>query len=1178
VANSHFRDGDVMSGVIIFDAELKEERDYWLKRLAGITVPTRMLDPDRHTVGDRHPVCDVPPLPADIGKYRLRRRLDHRFDTALTTQMHRLTAASPFLLYALLVSALKVCLSRYTGAAEVVVASPPLAEYSQANALVIVGEVRCGESFRELLLRVRQGLIDAYAHQRYPYHRLLNEAGVMSDETGDGENMESAALFDVAAELEGFHGRLAEAEESLRLRFKEETLESEMRERDASESRALSVSVDYDERRYSHHFIMRFIIHFEKTLRMAVADAGQLVDDLEMLSAEERRLLLAEWNQTERPYPRNRRIHDLFTEQAERTPERVALISEGQRVSYRELNRRTNHLAHYLQRLGVGPEVVVGLCLKRSVEMIVAVIGALKAGGAYLPLDPEYPPERLGHMLNDIRVGVVVTQQVLKARLPDHRGETVCLDEEWEMIGRESESEPQSEGGAENLAYVIYTSGSTGRPKGVMVAHEGVCNLMEVEKNVFRLGDQSRVLQFASLSFDASVWEIFSTLAAGGSLCLYRQESLIPGSDLVRVLREDQVTTVTLPPTVLAVLGEEELFHLQTIIAAGEACPADLIEKCGRGRRFFNAYGPTEATVCASIGEFEAGSHRKPTIGRPIANIRLYILDHQLRPVPLGAPGELYIAGVGLARGYWRRPEPVAEKFIPNPFNYAIGERLYRTGDLGRYLPNGEIEFIGRADDQVKVRGYRIELGEIEAWLNSHPAVKQSVAVASEDEGGSKRLVGYVVGEEAATATELKRYLIERLPEYMVPEVILILAEMPVTANGKIDRKRLPSIKDAGRQAASEYVAPRTAVEETLVEIFKGVLKLERVGVHDSFFELGGHSLLVTKVNQKIRARYGVAISLVTFFQHPTVAELGDEIDGLCGNDSARAARYDPFAIIQPNGSNQPLFCVHPLGGGVSCYIDLARELGADQPVYGLQAPSPQELRWLSNPHHSIEEMASFYLEAVRHQQPEGPYLLAGWSYGGIVAFEMAKQLEEQNLGISLLAILDSRPPTTQVLSRLDDTAMLVGYATEAAAARGKMLHFSLEDLRKMDFDTQIEHVMRVMMNDGLLSKNTSKEDIRGFLKGCHMRMDLIRRYQPGPYHGRIKLFRAIDVDPSVREVTYDPSATYGWDFFTTDQVDVLSVPGTHASMMFGPHTLILAETLKPLLIQVMVDKSNCGS
>jgi amino acid adenylation domain-containing protein len=482
-------------------------------------------------------------------------------------------------------------------------------------------------------------------------------------------------------------------------------------------------------------------------------------------------------------------------------------------------------------------------------------------------------------MLEDAGAGVVLTEEELEKRLPAYWGQTVSMDVEWEKISQESESEPGSEVVAANPAYVIYTSGSTGRPKGVVATHSGLCNLVEAQKEALGVGNQSRVLQFASLSFDASVWEIFSALAAGGSLWVYPQGRLMPGEDLERTLREDEITMATLPPTALAVMRQDDLGQLQTVIAAGEACGAEIVERWGRGRRFIDAYGPTETTVCASLGECETGNKRRPSIGRPIANTEIYILDREMNPVPVGVRGELCVAGAGLTRGYMGRPELTAERFVPNIFNQEGGARLYRTGDVSRYLWDGKIEYVGRSDEQVKVRGYRVELGEIEAVLNEHRTVRQSVVVAREGEREGKRLIGYVVGDEEATPGELKRHLRERLPEYMVPEMIVMLKEAPLTASGKIDRKRLPAINDRRRHGGPEYVAPRTPVEEIVVRIIEEVLMLDRVGRNDDFFEIGGHSLSATQVVSRMKNTFGVEIGVRSVFEGPTAAGLARRIE-----------------------------------------------------------------------------------------------------------------------------------------------------------------------------------------------------------------------------------------------------------------------------------------------------------
>jgi amino acid adenylation domain-containing protein/non-ribosomal peptide synthase protein (TIGR01720 family) len=731
-------------------AVLERKLAYWRKQLAG--VETLELPTD-------YPRPAAPTYRGSVQRFVV--------ESSVAEQLREMSRREGMTLFMTLLGGFDVSLSRYSGQEDVTIGTD-IANRNRAetegligffvNQLVLRVEVRTRESFRDLLKRVREACLGAYAHQDVPFEKLVEELQPDRD-------LSRSPLFQIKLVLQNtprgtlelnemmLSGAGDDVETASEVGTSRFDLTVSIAEVGLDGGHGLAGVVEYSRDLFEPETIERLMSHYTNVLREIVEKGEKPVCSLSLLSVEERKQIVVEWNATERPYPQDQCIHELFRKQVARSPERIALVSEGRWVSYQELNRRANQLAAYLQRLGVGPEVVVGLCLERSVEMIVAMMGALKAGGAYLPLDPEYPLERLALMLEDAGVGVALTDRKLEGRLPAYWGQVVRLDLEWEKITGESEEEPSSEVVAENLAYVIYTSGSTGRPKGVMAAHKGLCNLVRAQKEPFRLGDQSRVLQFASSSFDASVSEIFGALAAGGSLHLYSQESLTPGSDLVRVLREDQITTVTLPPTVLAMLEREELIHLNTIIAAGEACAAEIGERWAKGRRFLDAYGPTEATVCASIGEWAGGLNQKPTIGRPIANTQLYILDRELEPVPVGAPGELYLGGAGVARGYLGRPEVTAERFIPNNFSREGGERLYRTADVGRYFVNGEIDFIGRADSQMKLRGYRIEPGEVETVLREQPGVRQAVVVAREDAPGQKRLVAYVVTDAIIKAT-----------------------------------------------------------------------------------------------------------------------------------------------------------------------------------------------------------------------------------------------------------------------------------------------------------------------------------------------------------------------------------------------------------------------------------------
>jgi amino acid adenylation domain-containing protein len=740
--------------------------------------------------------------------------------------------------------------------------------------------------------------LGAYAHQDVPFEKLVEELQPERD-------LSRAPLFQVKLILQNAP------------RERLELGETRLRGFDGGEERLAKLdltvvltdtgrnqvgTVSYSRDLFEPATIERLMSHYTNALRSISLEIESPISELRLLDESEREQIVVEWNETGRLYPNDKCIHELIAEQAALTPERIALVCEGLQLSYRELNRRTNQLGNHLRKLGVGPEVVVGLCLERSVEMVVALLGALKAGASYLPLDPETPLERLSLMLEESAVGVTLTERGLKERLSGYEKQTICLSEAWEKIGEESQSEPESETDAGNMAYVIYTSGSTGRPKGVMNTHAGIRNRLLWMQDQYELDENDRVLQKTTYSFDVSVWEFLWPLMRGAALVMAQRGGHRDSQYLLNVIKQEGITTIHFVPSMLEVFLEEkveEATSLRRVICSGEALTKNLEQRLlsRTQAQVSNLYGPTEAAIDVSywISERDRAGQSTP-IGRPIANIQMHILGQELEVAPLGARGEIYISGIGLARGYIGRPELTGERFIPNRFSRNPGERSYRTGDVGRYLSDGNIEFIGRTDKQVKVRGYRIELGEIEAVLNEHRLVKQSVVIVNEDERGNKRLLGYVVGEEKLVVAELRKLARERLPEYMVPEAIVALKEMPVTANGKIDRQRLPLValtKGAAGQLEQEYRRPPTPVEEIIVGIFEEVLKLDGVGIHDNFFEIGGHSLLATQVISRVRNRFGVEIGVRSIFKDPTVEGLGRVIEG-----SMRAGDRDASAPL----------------------------------------------------------------------------------------------------------------------------------------------------------------------------------------------------------------------------------------------------------------------------------------
>jgi amino acid adenylation domain-containing protein len=640
---------------------------------------------------------------------------------------------------------------------------------------------------------------------------------------------------------------------------------------------------------YSSQTIARMLGHWKNLLQSMVAHPDRTLGELAMVTETERQQLLVDWNQTASEYPREACVHHLFEEHAALKPDAVALVLGDERLSYGELNRSANRLAHHLIRLGVGPEVVVGLCLDRSTDLIVALLGILKAGGAYLSLDPEYPKERLKHMLRDTRAPVLLTQERLLAELPDNDALVVCMDTDREAIGSESDQNPETGGSAEQLAYVIYTSGSTGLPKGTLIPHRAVVRL--VRNTNFAQFDASEVfLQFASVSFDASTLELWASLLNGARLVLFptRHASL---EELGQVIQEHGVTTLWLTAGLFHQMVEEHVEGLQglrQLVAGGDVLSVSHVKQALaqiEGCRVINGYGPTENTTftcCHPMTDPEALGQTVP-IGRPIANTTVFILDGQLRPVPIGVIGDLYTGGDGLARGYLNQPELTAERFIESPFGEQPGDRLYQTGDRARYLADGTIEFFGRGDSQVKLRGYRIELAEIETVLSEHEAVRDVVVAAREDTPGDKRLVAYVIGaavDQAPEANVLRAFLNQKLPDYMIPSAFVTLEQFPLTANGKVDRKALPAPEMDRSQAGQSYSPPGSELEKAIAQIWQTVLKVDEVGTHDNFFDLGGHSLSLIRVHVAIQRHLDRKIPMVEMFRFPTVGALAGFLAG----------------------------------------------------------------------------------------------------------------------------------------------------------------------------------------------------------------------------------------------------------------------------------------------------------
>ncbi|MDZ8080625.1 MAG: amino acid adenylation domain-containing protein [Nostoc sp. DcaGUA01] len=1160
---------------------LQTQLAYWQKQLDGISalnLPTDRLRPAVPTHRGAKHFLELP--------------------QSLTQGLEALSYQEDVTLFMTMLAAFQTLLYRYTQQDDIAVGSP-IANRNRSelegligffvNTLVLRTDFSGNPTFQELLNRVREVTLEAYTHQDLPFEKLVEELNPERDLSRhplfqvvfslQNTPIETLELPGLKLSLFDFDSKIAKIDLEFHVWRDLETLKGE---------------VVYSTDLFDQSTITRMLGHYQILLESIIINPKQHLSDLSLLTKGERQQLLIDWNNTKKNYPDNKCFHQLFEAQVEKNPDAVALVFGNQQLSYKELNIRSNQLAYHLQKIGVQTESLVGICVERSPEMIIGLLGILKAGGAYIPLDPSYPQERLNFMLEDAQVSVLLTQGKLLQHFTEFSKPIISIDKDWGSITQHSQENPKSCVTLENLAYVIYTSGSTGQPKAVSIEHRGLSNLAADQIEVFNLQLSNRILQFASLSFDASIFEIVMALQIGATLYLANKECLLPGKALLQLLCEKAITHVTFPPAVLAVLPTESLPELQTIISAGESCSEDIVKRWwSSSRRFFNAYGPTEATVWSTVAEIKSVSE-KPPIGRPIANTEIYILDKYLQPVPIGILGELYIGGDGLARGYLNSPELTTKKFIPNPFNGKKEAIIYKTGDLARYRPDGNIEFLGRIDNQVKIRGFRIELSEIETVIIQHKNIQEVIVISQSNPSDHKHLVAYIVSKlpQEQTIIELREFLKEKLPEYMIPKAFVILDSLPLTANGKVDRYALKEVHTLSRSIDKTFIPPRTPTESTLAKIWAEVLNVEHIGIHDNFFDLGGNSLLAVRLLDQINKQFDRDLPLSNLFLNQTIETLAIALY-LKTNSLA----WSPLVPIQPNGSNPPFFCIHPIFGVVFPYYELAHQLGQNQPFYGLQPIGIDG----ETPLNRIEDMASHYIEALRSVQPKGPYFLGGWSFGGWVAFEMAQQLQNSGEEVALLAVLDTVAPIKSNIPSFINTfkfiiTTVVPYMwpffldylrliTAPSKNRINSLTSRFSNFNKLIRYSFWESLMRYFRREPLMrslqtnlfSHFIQKEDatvnliseesklrllsesaIVPMLRVFYANSQAVLNYVPQVYPKQINLFRT-----KVQLNIAEDEPSMGWDQLAVERTEIHHIPGNHLTMLRKPNIQVLAAQLR---------------
>jgi amino acid adenylation domain-containing protein/non-ribosomal peptide synthase protein (TIGR01720 family) len=1120
---------------------LETQLSYWRQRLA-----------------DSPPVLNLP-----VDRPRLARRSMRAGQVPVTLSRELMDTLGALAqregssLFMVLLAGFQALLARWSGQEDIAVGTP-VAGRTRAevegliglfvNTLVLRTDVSGAPTFRELVARVREVALGAYAHQEVPFEKLVEELNPVRD-------LRSSPLFQVMFVLQNVPAREVVLPELKLSTVDQEGAEAKL---DLTLSlmptpEGLRGAFSYDATLFEPATIERLARHLETLLAAVAVAPERRVAEVELLVGEERARVLEAWSQGPRVEGPVEGLGRLLERQAARTPEAVALEGSGQRLSYRELEARARRLAHRLRREGVGPEKRVGVLLEKSVEAVVAFWGVQLAGGVYVPLEAVQPPERLAWMAEDASVCAVVTRRGLEARC--RLAETVRVVR-LEDVGEEDAGGELGGVQADNAAYILYTSGSTGRPKGVVVTHEGACDLVRGKAGAFGVGPESRVMQFSSLGFDVSLWDYLLALAVGGTLYVPAGGKVPLGEELRRELVEGAVTVLALPPSVLALLPDEGLEHLRVVMAAGEACPPELVERWGRGRRFVNGYGPTEVSVLATWEECVPGEGRPP-IGRPLANTRAYVLDGAMRPVPPGVAGELYLGGPGLARGYMGRPELTAERFVPDAFSGEPGARLYRTGDVVRWRADGRLDYLGRVDAQVKVNGVRVEPGEVETALRELAGARQAHVKAWRSPSGESRLVAYVVPGESTPREEreLRALLRQRLMEAMVPSVCLYLERLPLTSSGKVDGRALPAPEEV-RPAGHAFVAPRDEAERELALVWEEVLGVRPVGVTDSFFELGGQSLLAVRLVARLQERLGRAVPLAALFEAPTIEALALRL-----RTDAPASGQGNRVTLQPEGTLPPVFWVHPVGGNVLCYAELARHLGPHRPFHALQATG---LDGREAPLASVEDMARRYVEQVRAVQPEGPYLLGGWSLGGAVAFEMARELRRQGQEVALLALLDSFAPVESPPPEPDEATLLAGFAADLARSAGREVFLTPESFAGLTNEERLRTLWTRAREARLLPSGAGLEELRALLEVARANLRAVARYNPPPYEGRVVLLRARDAR---RGAEVEP--THGWARLVSSGLSVEDVPGDHHGVLRAPHVGELAERLERWLQEV---------
>lgn len=1105
---------------------LERQLDYWRIQLAN--APTLELPTDR-------------PRPAVQSLSTESRQFSLSLD--LVDGLKALSQHEGVTLFITLIAAFQVLLYRYSGQDDIVIGTPTAKRShfetegligSFFNTLLLRAGLSGNPSFRELLSQVREVVLGAYANRDVPFEKLVEALNPQRDRSRN-------PLFQVMFVLQNIPDNklLLNRLTPELLQFDTGTAKCDLIIELTEIPNNLAGWIEYSTDLFEAATIDRLIGHFQTLLEGILAHPDARLSELPLLTESDRRQLLLECNNTAASFPADKCIHELFEAQAAATPQAVAVVYEDSRLTYAELNAQANRLAHQLRELGVKPDALVAICVERCLNMVVGLLAILKAGGAYLPLDPAYPEDRLAFMLEDSAPVALLTQGRLESLFAGVTGALPIIDLEAEFPSWANRSDANPDPHAvkltpKHLAYVIYTSGSTGKPKGVMVEHMNVVNFLSSMSKTPGIKCSDSLLAVTTVSFDIAGLELFLPLINGAKIVLISRANAADSVFLQEIIAQSGITILQATPATWRLLlngGWQGSSGLKAM-CGGEALATDLSAQLTESvGELWNLYGPTETTIWSTGQHINASRgelYPFEPIGRPIDNTQIYILDAQLQLVPQGVSGEIYIGGAGVTRGYLNRPELTAERFVTDPFSAEANARMYKTGDLARWLTDGNIEYLGRNDFQIKIRGFRIEIGEIETMLRQHPQLREVAVAVYEPLPEDKRLAAYLVpqGVTVPTASELRDFLKPKLPEFMVPSAFVFLDALPLTPNGKLDRKALPE-PDQNRQVPdADFVAPRNPIEQQLAEIWSNALSINYIGIHDNFFALGGHSLLAFNAITEINKLFKTDLPLGAMYQSPTIEELGI----LISSGNRQPSRYS-LVPIQMQGSRPPLFAIHTI-----TLMDLPRNLGKDQPLYFLRYGMAAEVGNRSVRLPSLEELAGHYIKELQQVQPHGPYYLIGFSFGGLIAYEMAGQLIANGHQVNLVGLLDTcltEEKRLQPLHRIIRNFFRQGPSQLLVTLKRKITDLSTPYEYGEDFWPHIY---------------TSAPD-----EACR------NNYQPKSYKGRVTLFQGWE--PESNFFSYAPREQ-AWKKLIGDRLEVQHVPGTHFDMCKEPHVKILAAKL----------------